>query len=464
MLIISVKIPKNEIIFITLESYFFMIEMYFKDSPKTTAKQWKQRVQFELQGADYNDLLVHKSHEGIPLLPFYTSENKQFTYEVNAEPKAMISLYCSNTEQTLKRINFWLSKNVNHFFIALHFEKNNWSEFFSQLPENGVYFIDIQLLDLLFLQKINELIQNCNREIFLCNDCIHKFLKKGKWFQNQKSDLELVINNVADKNPVIFVDTTLYQNAGVGMIQQIAYGVSQAMEYFKNICNKFIINELKICFKVAVGDNFMFEISKMRAFRQVTESVFEKFGSNIKIFFITETSNRGLSILKSKYNENYVSLAYESAILGGSDFVIPKNSVIYKKNTLENEVNNIEEIQKIIQNRKAVFLNGMYSFETISCEIAKKSLLLFQNIEKSGGLLEQVKNHTLQKKIKEKAQEEQILFEKQIEEMNIDFQCFASKEEWELYPFVKQKQEKTLVEPLIEKRLWEKIEKRQLKK
>ncbi|MDO4782972.1 MAG: methylmalonyl-CoA mutase family protein [Capnocytophaga felis] len=441
-----------------------MSEMYFKQSPKTTVKQWKQRVQFELQGADYNDLLVYKSNEGISLLPFYTSENKQFTYEVSAESQAMISLYCSNVEQTLKRINFWLSKNVNYFFITLHFEKNNWIEFFTKLPENGIYFIDIQLLELPFLQKVNELIKNCNRKIFLCNDSIYNFLKNGRWFQNQYADFENFICGISNKNPIIFANTTLYQNAGASMIQQIAYGISQAMEYFKCVHNDFIINELNIYFKVAVGDGFMFEISKMRAFRQVAESVFGAFNSKIKIFFIAEPSNRGLSILKSKYNENYIALAYESAILGGADFVIPKNPLIYKKYTLENELNSIEEIQKLIENRKASFLNGMHSFETISYEIAKKSLSLFQNIEKEGGLLQQIKSHTLQKKIKKHAEDEQIFFEKQIQNLEIDFQEFAKKDEWELYPFVKRKQQKTLVEPLIAKRLWENIEKRQLKK
>ncbi|MFK8265776.1 methylmalonyl-CoA mutase family protein [Capnocytophaga cynodegmi] len=440
-----------------------MMEMYSEETPKTTIKQWKQQIQFELQGTDYNDLL-YKSHEGISLLPFYSSENRQFTYEVNTEAKGMISLYCSNVQHTLQRIDFWLSQNIQHFFITLHYSEINWEEFLSQLPEKGVYFIDIHYLNPSLVQKLSSLIKNVSQRIFICNDCINEFLKKGKWGNNQISDLEIVKNSISSQNPVIFVDTTLYQNAGAGIIQQIAYGISQAMEYFKLIDKYNIINELNLCFKVAVGNNFMLETSKTRAFRQVAESVFETFGYNIKIFFIAEPSNRGLSISKSKYNENCISLAYESAILSGADFVIPKNPIIYKKNTIESDLSNAEQIQKIIQNRKAYFLNGICSFETISYEIAKKSLVLFQNTEKSGGLLEQVKNHTLQRKIKEKAQEEQILFEEKVKNINFKNQFFTSKEEWELYPFVRQKTEKTLVEPLIAKRLWENIEKRQLKK
>lgn len=446
-----------------MESYFFMMEMYSEETPKTTIKQWKQQIQFDLQGTDYNDLL-YKSHEGISVLPFYSSENRKITYEVNTEAKGMISLYCSNVQHTLQRIDFWLSQNVQYFFITLHYSENNWGEFLSQLPEKGVYFIDIHYLNPSLVQKLSSLIKNVSQRIFICNDCINEFLKKGKWINNQISDLEIVKNSISSQNPVILIDTALYQNAGAGIIQQIAYGISQAMEYFKLIDKCNIINELKLYFKVAVGNNFMFETSKIRAFRQVAESVFETFGYNIKIFFIAEPSNRGLSISKSKYNENYISLAYESAILSGADFVIPKNSIIYKKNTIESDLSNAKQIQKIIQNRKASFLNGIYSFEAISYEIAKKSLVLFQNTEKSGGLLEQVKNHTLQRKIKEKAQEEQILFEEKVKNINFKNQFFASKEEWELYPFVKQKTEKTLVEPLIAKRLWENIEKRQLKK
>ncbi len=424
-----------------------------EQNPITTAKQWKQLLQFELQGKEYNSLIFN-SYEEISILPFYTSENIVLHYELKANSKVILPLYCSNIAETLKRISFWLSKGVEYFFIKLHPEIEDFKDLFKELPPNGFY--TFQLSD----NTKNDL-PNLLNFTFVSDDFIHNFLKEGKWKTSQKDDFQLFKKiTLKTENPSIFIDTTLYQNAGAGIIQQIAYGIAHCVAYLKEIEPFSTSKTVKIFFKTAVGNNFLFEISKLRAFRQVAESVFDVFSFQTEVFFITEPSERGLSILKTKHNQNYISLAYESAFLGGSDFVLPKNEIIYKKNTTENQQIEIQKIHKILQFRKASLLNKMPCFETISYEIAKKALLLFQSIEKSGGLIEQAIKHILQRKIKEKATQEQIAFDNQIKNLNFTTELFANKCEWELYPFMKQKHEKTLIEPLITKRLWENIEKR----
>jgi methylmalonyl-CoA mutase len=47
----------------------------FEDFEPTSEKQWKQKIQFELQGKDFNDTLVWKSIEGIDVKPFYHLES-----------------------------------------------------------------------------------------------------------------------------------------------------------------------------------------------------------------------------------------------------------------------------------------------------------------------------------------------------------------------------------------------------
>ena len=43
----------------------------FENFESTSEKQWKQKIQFELQGKDFNDTLVWKSIEEIDVKPFY---------------------------------------------------------------------------------------------------------------------------------------------------------------------------------------------------------------------------------------------------------------------------------------------------------------------------------------------------------------------------------------------------------
>ena len=48
-----------------------MADHLFDDFNPVTSKQWKQQIQYELKGADYNETLVWESPEGIKVKPFY---------------------------------------------------------------------------------------------------------------------------------------------------------------------------------------------------------------------------------------------------------------------------------------------------------------------------------------------------------------------------------------------------------
>jgi len=43
----------------------------FDQFSAVSAKEWKQKIQFDLKGADYNESLVWESPEGIKVKPFY---------------------------------------------------------------------------------------------------------------------------------------------------------------------------------------------------------------------------------------------------------------------------------------------------------------------------------------------------------------------------------------------------------
>ena len=105
--------------------------------------------------------------------------------------------------------------------------------------------------------------------------------------------------------------------------------------------------------------------------------------------------------------------------------------------------------------------------KTITHQLAEKALELFKNIEANGGFLKQLKDGTIQRKIKDSAEKEQQQFEAgeiiltgTNKHMNPSDKM---KDNLELYPFVKTKQRKTIIEPIIEKRLSEGLEQKRLK-
>ena len=58
----------------------------FSEFKKVTAKEWKQQIQFELKGADYNENLVWESPEGIKVKPFY--HNDEFENKISVDTNA----------------------------------------------------------------------------------------------------------------------------------------------------------------------------------------------------------------------------------------------------------------------------------------------------------------------------------------------------------------------------------------
>ena len=111
--------------------------------------------------------------------------------------------------------------------------------------------------------------------------------------------------------------------------------------------------------------------------------------------------------------------------------------------------------------------DGAYYIESLTHQLAEKALALFKEIEASGGFLKQLKEGIIQRKIKESAAKEQEQFDAaKITLLGTNKHPNKNdtmKQELELFPFVKTNIRKTLIQPIIEKRLAEKIEQERLK-
>ena len=64
----------------------------FDEFDSVSSKQWKQKIQFDLKGADYNNTLIWKTNEDIDVKPFYHADDfdKRFYFlNFNSFQKAM---------------------------------------------------------------------------------------------------------------------------------------------------------------------------------------------------------------------------------------------------------------------------------------------------------------------------------------------------------------------------------------
>ncbi len=63
-----------------------MSQFLFDDFDTLSPAAWKQKIQVDLKGADYNDSLLWKTEEGITIKPFYT-DNDRSHYKINLPKK-----------------------------------------------------------------------------------------------------------------------------------------------------------------------------------------------------------------------------------------------------------------------------------------------------------------------------------------------------------------------------------------
>jgi len=450
-----------------------MSNFLFNEFQGVSAKQWKQKIQVDLKGADYNETLLWKTNEGITVKPFYHKD--EMVYLPFNRNKKEFSICQSIFVSEEKTANFLAKDALKRGASSIRFEANEPFDIDKLLdsiiiPDQGALHFKLNFLSESFHADLIKRLQK--QTTFLNIDLIGNLIKSGNWFFDLKKDhaiLESVLNKSSTNNNVLSVDAALYQNAGANVVQQVAYALAHANEYLNHFNDSQVIENIE--FQFAVSSNYFFEISKLRAFRSLWKILIEDYNLNTKASLFVFPSSRNKTLYD--YNVNLLRTTTEcmSAILGGADTIsnLAYDSVYHKKNEFGER---IARNQLIILQEESYFkeaadaADGSYYIETLTQQIAEKALNLFKDIEKSGGFLKQLFDGTIQRKIDENAQKEQEQFDRK-EEVLLGTNKFPNpkdklKGDIELYPFVKNKPRKTVIVPIIPKRLAENLEQERL--
>ena len=437
------------------------------DFDPVSAKAWKQKIQVDLKGAEYNETLISKTLEGIHIKPFYHNDDGIATTEIPGTPsgwnitqgvfiddvKIANNIAIDALEKGAEAIVFTAEKpfNIPSVFKDFPFSKAT------------IYF-DFSFLDLDFVKELSLYLTKHKAEFYLNLDPVGKLSKEGNWFKSQKEDFK-ALQSLSKTGNTISVDTTNYQNAGANMVQQLAYALAHANEYLNHQTTN------SITFKIATGTHYFFEIAKIRALRILYASLAKEYNCSQTCHVIAQPSRRNKTVYD--YNINMLRSTTEamSSILGGADAVcnMPYDVLYHKSNEFGER---ISRNQLLILKAESYFdvvsnpADGAYYIESVTQELASKALELFKQIEDGGGFIKQLLQGDIQKKIKESASKQQALFDngsitllgtnKHPNPMDL------MKENLELFPFLKSNPRKTLIQPIIAKRLAEAIEQQRL--
>ena len=454
-----------------------MPDKLFTDFPDVSAKAWKQQIQFDLKGADYNETLVWESPEGVKVKPFYHQEDiadLELQSVNNKDWKIGQIVYAGNARMAnVKALDFLKRGAERILFIVPSADVNIEELLKGVLFDDVAVYFELQFLSVDFIKSIKSY-AGSSANVFLNIDIIGNLGRTGNWFESLEKDHDTLSDILDLSVPNTFqVDTSLYQNAGANITQQLAYGLAQANEYLNHFQSKIDKNQaFCLTFKVAVGGNYFFEIAKLRALRMLWATLALEYGINADCHIIAIPSKRNKTLYN--YNTNMLRTATEcmSAVLGGADVVFnqPYDAIYHKNNEFGDR---IALNQLLLLKEESHFdktgnpADGTYYIETLTHQLAEKALELFKSLEKEGGFLKQLKSHTIQKKIRESAEKEQDKFDSKATVLvGTNKYVDASdkmKDSLELYPFVKTNSRKTLLEPILERRLAEGLEQKRLK-
>lgn len=458
-----------------------MTHKLFSEFSPVSAKQWKQNIQFGLKGADYNNTLVWNTNEDIAVKPFYHADDfdqlPQVSQTKATQWKICQSIFVANVEKSNRNAVNAIKKGAESILFIISNDTFSITDLIKNIDLKKVTIhLEPTFLSEELSKKLAQLPINSNHKngIQIHTDIINNLAKTGNWFHNLKADFEKFENIVKYANS-FSVNGSLYQNSGATMVQQLAYALAHANEYlnyFKDKLDKEAKKQLKVTFKVSIGNHYFFEIAKLRALRKLWKVLALEYEINTNCFILSQPSKRNKTIYD--YNNNMLRTTTEcmSAILGGSDTIcnIPYDAVYHKTNNFGER---ISRNQLLILKHESHFntvnnpADGAYYIETITNQLAKKALDLFKDIEANGGFLKQLKEGTIQRKIKESANKEQLQFNTG-ETVLLGANKYLNltenmQKELEIYPFVKTKQRKTLIDPIIENRLSENLELNRIK-
>jgi len=444
----------------------------FYEFSSISAKEWKQQIQVDLKGADYNEALVWESLEGIKVKPFYHPENAEYlsipTHTNDFEICQIIFIDDASVANKIALDALKKGATAIQFIATQSFDMDVLFQGFSDLNKlRKIYFYN-HFLSAHFNDQLLAYFEK--NTVVIQQDIIGNFAQNGHWFDDSKSDHDAIAKTLKN-NPTktsIGVDTSGYQNAGANITQQVAFALAHANEYL-NYFGKDAAQAIQ--FEFAVGSNYFFEIAKLRAFRYLWQKVTSAHKIEASAKILVKPSQRNKTLYD--YNVNLLRTTTEnmSGILGGADCIaVMGYDEIFKKNNhfsqriARNQLLLLSEESGFIKAQH--FAKGSYYIEALTIAIANKALRIFQQIEENGGFVTALKNGSIQARITETANKEQALFDSGklilLGTNKYPNKDDKMKDELELFPFVKKKKKQTLIQPIIPKRLAENLEQERL--
>ncbi len=423
-------------------------EKLFDHFPPVSTKEWMDKINIDLKGADFNKKLVWKSEEGFEVMPFYrmadtgslhyiSSLPGEFPYRRGIKVKSNKWLIRQNigvsdyAEANRKALDI-LMKGVDSLgFIITDPESVSEANFNILLKDIHTEAIELNFLCTGKAREItgllSKMVQTSGanpleiRGAFEA-DPLSRLMLNGTLCipPEQGFDyLASVVDSTAGlpQFRVVQINASNFRNAGAGIVLELAFALSIGREYLTQLTDRGISADIagsKIRFSFGTGSEYFSEIAKLRAARLLWSVITDAFhpagDKKLKMEIHCVTAEWNKTVYDPYVNLLRTQTEAMSAILGGTDSLTVEPFDIVFRNPNEFS-ERIARNQQLILKEEAYFdkvadpAAGSYYIENLTDLITENAWKIFLEIEDKGGFLSCLKSGILQNKLSESAGE-----------------------------------------------------------
>lgn len=415
-------------------------EKLFSDFTAPSAQEWRDKIEVDLKGADYQKKMVWRTNEGFSMEPFYRKEDVDKLPLVNALPgefpyvrgnKAADNAWhvrqnikCACPKEANAKALDILDKGVDSLGFCIPADKLS-AEYIEQLLD-GIYVecVDLnfhtcqrhslelaRLLDAYFRAKGADLTKI---EGSIAFDPLEKLLTKGVDRSALLADGKQIIEIFAEypNFRALAVNAFKLTDAGAYSYQDLGYALAWGNEYLNSLTELGVAPEAvagNLKFNLGINGVYFMEIAKLRAARMLWAQVVAQYTADkeaAKMHVCAYTTTYNQTIFDSYVNLLRSQTETMSAALGGVESIVVRPFDLPYETPTEFAERIARNQQLLLKDechfdRMVDVAGGSYFIEELTAALAQQAWKLFLSVEEAGGFLKAAQAGTIQTAINE---------------------------------------------------------------
>lgn len=416
-------------------------EKLFSDFTAPSAQEWREKIEVDLKGADYQKKMVWRTNEGFSMEPFYRKEDVENLATVNALPgqypyvrgnkAADNSWYvrqdikcgeCAK-EANAKALDV-LNRGVDSlgFIIPSEYVGKEYVEALLdgiladcvELNFRTCQRCSVELAKILVAYFEAKGYDKARLAGSISFDPLEKMVMKGKDTDKLLPVAKTLVETLADYPLFRAVAVNAYKltDAGAYSYQDLGYALAWGNEYMAQLTEAGVPAELaaqSIKFNLGINGVYFMEIAKLRAARMLWAQIVAQYtdckeAAKMHVCAYTTTYNQ--TVFDSYVNMLRSQTEAMSAALGGVDsmVVVPFDAPYETPTEFAERIARNQQLllkDECHFDRMVDVAGGSYFIEQLTKSLSEQAWKLFLSVEEQGGFLAAVKAGAVQAVINE---------------------------------------------------------------